>query len=192
MRVRRPLAQADVQRLACVGAGGEVRVIPEPLGVAVGGTLLLVAADLAEEAVTSTTSRAFPGPAPAFQARSSARPSSASSWRTCPNVNTRKNVPNIEGAGIQPPGSRRAGPARSTAQSSMLSAPSPANHAATRPADRRAPRSQLRRQRRDQHHSGARNDPLIVEADPPAIQGHSSSRTGQNLPTARWMRASGG
>ena len=51
LRVRRPLAQADVQHLAGVRAGGEDRVIPEQLGVAVGGALLQTAADLADEAV---------------------------------------------------------------------------------------------------------------------------------------------
>jgi hypothetical protein len=39
-------------------------------------------------------------------------------------VNARKNVPSVEGAGIQPPSSRRVLPARKISQSSMLSAPS--------------------------------------------------------------------
>ena len=51
LRVRRSLPQPDVQRLAGVGAGGEDRVVAEQLGVSVGGALLLVAADLADEAV---------------------------------------------------------------------------------------------------------------------------------------------
>jgi len=44
-----------------------------------------------------------PGPPPAFQARSSAWPSSASSRRTCPKVNARRNVPSVDGADSQPP-----------------------------------------------------------------------------------------
>ena len=51
LRVRRPLPQADVQRLARVGAGGEDRVVAEQPRVAVGGALLQAAADLADEAV---------------------------------------------------------------------------------------------------------------------------------------------
>jgi hypothetical protein len=39
-------------------------------------------------------------------------------------VKARKNVPSVEGAGSQPPNSRRVRPARSTSVSSMLSAPS--------------------------------------------------------------------
>src|SRR4051812_6210076 len=58
-------------------------------GIAVGGALLEPAADLADEAVDVDHQRPAPGPAPACQARSSARPSRASSWRTCPNVNGR-------------------------------------------------------------------------------------------------------
>ena len=73
---------------------------------------------------TSTVRRPAPGPAPAFHARVSASASSRSSWRTCPNVNARRNVPSVDGAAIQPPNSRRVRPARSTSVSSMLSAPS--------------------------------------------------------------------
>jgi len=49
--VCRPSAQADVQYLSGVGAGGEDRVIPEQLGVPVGRALLQPAAHLADEAV---------------------------------------------------------------------------------------------------------------------------------------------
>ena len=51
LRVRRALAQADVQRLARVRPGGQDRVIAQQLGVAVGGALLQPPADLADEAV---------------------------------------------------------------------------------------------------------------------------------------------
>src|SRR6266516_2126075 len=73
---------------------------------------------------TSTTRRPTPGPAPARHARVSASPSTRSSWRTCPNVNARRNVPRVEGAATQPPNRRRVRPERSTSESSMLSAPS--------------------------------------------------------------------
>jgi hypothetical protein len=39
-------------------------------------------------------------------------------------VNARRNVPSVDGAGSQPPSSRRVRPALSTSVSSMLSAPS--------------------------------------------------------------------
>jgi hypothetical protein len=51
LRVRRSLAQADMQRLARVRPGGEDRVVAQQLGVPVGGALLQPAADLADEAV---------------------------------------------------------------------------------------------------------------------------------------------
>src|SRR3954468_23349999 len=51
LRVRRSPAQPDVQRLARVGPGREDRVVAEQLRVAVGGALLEIAADLADEAV---------------------------------------------------------------------------------------------------------------------------------------------
>ena len=60
---------------------------------------------------TSTTNRCSPGPAPAFHARASVSPSTRSSWRTCPKVNARRNVPSVEGAGIHP-NSRFVRPAR--------------------------------------------------------------------------------
>src|SRR6266536_2783424 len=73
---------------------------------------------------TSTTRRPTPGHAPARHAHVSASPSNRSSWRTCPNVNARRNVPSVEGAATQPPNRRRVRPERSTSESSMLSAPS--------------------------------------------------------------------
>src|SRR6266498_2133748 len=73
---------------------------------------------------TSITRRSAPGPAPALHARVSVSPSTRSSWRTCPNVNARRNLPSVEGAATQPPKRRRVRPERSTSASSMLSAPS--------------------------------------------------------------------
>jgi len=54
--VRRPLPEADVQCLARVGPGREERVVAQQPGVAVAGALLVVAADLAEDAATSINS----------------------------------------------------------------------------------------------------------------------------------------
>jgi hypothetical protein len=55
-----------------------------------------------------------------------------SSWRTWPNVNERRNVPNVDGARI-PVNNRPIPPWRSRSRSSMLSAPAtiPATTAAT-------------------------------------------------------------
>jgi hypothetical protein len=49
--VRRALAQPGVQHLTAVGAEGQQRVQAEPAGVAVAGTLLVVAVDLADRGV---------------------------------------------------------------------------------------------------------------------------------------------
>jgi hypothetical protein len=51
LRVRRPLAQADVERLARVRPRREQGVIAEHVRVAVGGALLEAPADRADEAV---------------------------------------------------------------------------------------------------------------------------------------------
>src|SRR3954465_3225952 len=51
LRGGRPTAQADVQRRAGIGAGGQDRVVAEQPRVAVGRALLAVAANLALEAV---------------------------------------------------------------------------------------------------------------------------------------------
>jgi hypothetical protein len=90
--------------------------------------------------VSSTSTNAYPPPAVAVSSSSPAgrragpanptraasasrnRDATASSWRTCPNVNARKNDPNVDGAyalaKILP-----IPPWRSSAMSSMLSAP---------------------------------------------------------------------
>ncbi len=72
----------------------------------------------------STTRRPLPGPAPARHARPSAWPSTRSSWRTCPNVNERRNVPSVEGAIGRCPSTASVRPARNRSQSSIESAPS--------------------------------------------------------------------
>ena len=125
LRVRRPLAQPDVQRLARVRAGGEDRVVAE----AAACSRRRRPASAGRRPRRRSCRRRSPAARrrarrpPATRARAPA-PSSASSWRTCPNVNARRNVPSVDGAGIQPPSSRRVRPARSTSVSSMLSAPS--------------------------------------------------------------------
>ena len=52
------------------------------------------------------------GPTPAVQARSSARPLTASSWRTCPKVNDLRNVPSVDGAITRCPSTEAVDPAR--------------------------------------------------------------------------------
>jgi len=52
----------------------------------------------------------------------SRREATASSWRTCPKVKVRRNVPNVEGARI-PSNSRSIAPCRNSAMSSIESAP---------------------------------------------------------------------
>lgn len=49
--VRRSFAQPDVQHLTTVGTCGQQRVVAELAGVTVGGTLLLVSVDLADERI---------------------------------------------------------------------------------------------------------------------------------------------
>jgi hypothetical protein len=102
-------------------------------------------------------------------------------------VNARKNVPNVDGAGIQPPNSRPVRLPRSTPVSSMLSAPSTiANSSAItlRPvlaAPGRSRRSRTRlpvsaskteplRERRDQRHPRVADDPLVIDLDPHTVQ----------------------
>jgi hypothetical protein len=73
---------------------------------------------------TSTTRRPPPGAPPAAQARLSASPSTRSSWRTCPKVNARKNVPSVDGAATRWPSTAPMRPERTMSQSSIESAPS--------------------------------------------------------------------
>ena len=96
--VRRAFAHPGVDDLTGVGACRQDRVVAEHLRVAERGALLEVSGDLADRRVESIVNASSPGPAPAAQARSRAWPLTASSWRTCPNVNDRKNVPNVDGA----------------------------------------------------------------------------------------------
>src|SRR6266540_3746578 len=64
-----------------------------------------------------------PGPAPAAHARMSSCSVSRSSWRTCPKVNERRNVPSVEGAMTRWPSTVAVCPQRSTSASSMQSPP---------------------------------------------------------------------
>src|SRR6266496_421094 len=95
---------------------------------------------------TSTTRRPTPGPAPARHARVSASPSTRSSWRTCPNVNARRNVPRVEGAATRPPRAQQHEPLNQTLEPQPL------------------------RERRRQRDPGVRHDPLIVKNDPHLVQ----------------------
>jgi hypothetical protein len=62
----------------------------------------------------SIVSGAAPGPAPSRHARRIVSASIRSSWRTCPKVNDRKNVPNVEGAMTRNGNTRCVAPARNT------------------------------------------------------------------------------
>src|ERR1019366_8477155 len=65
---------------------------------------------------------ASPGPAPAFQARASSSPLTASSWRACPQVKARRKVPMVDGAATHWPIIEAVAPERSRSTSSMQSA----------------------------------------------------------------------
>jgi hypothetical protein len=63
------------------------------------------------------------GPAPSAQARVNATSATRSSWRTCPKVNARRNVPSVEGAITRWPSTAVVAPELSRSTSSMQSAP---------------------------------------------------------------------
>ena len=109
------------------------------------------------------------------------RAATASSWRTCPKRNARRNVPSVEGART-PSNSRGIPPWRSTSMSAIESAPAtmPATSADTfAPAATPAPPGTVRcasasslsparcgqRHRRDQ--PGARHEIRIIEHSRP-------------------------
>src|SRR3954468_12231652 len=121
--VRRSLPEADVQHLARVRACGEDRVVAEHAGVAVGGALLQPAADLADEAVDvddeplgAGTGAGVPG---ALKRPAEQRVELADM------PEGKRAQPRPERRGRRDPAtrSRRARPAPSRPQSSMLSAP---------------------------------------------------------------------
>ena len=90
--------QPGVQHLAGVGAGGQQRVVAELVGVAVGGALLVMAVDLADRGVGVDDQLAATRPGARCPGRLSAISASRSSWRTCPKVKLRRNVPTVEAA----------------------------------------------------------------------------------------------
>jgi hypothetical protein len=231
LRVRRPVPEPDVQRLAGVRARGEDRVVAEDPGVPVGGALLAVATDLADEAVDIDHQPSRAGTGPGLpRARQ----------RLGQQLVQLAHVPEREGAQERPERRRR----RDPASEQPASTPGPehvdvidavcaehhredqCHHLAARvrgarpiaPQPHQPPRERLDSQalgkRGDQHHAGVRDDPLIVELNPQAVQsdgrvmvhhegdlltagpgcptqpqkpcsgGHSSSNTGRNPPTA--------
>ena len=102
-RLRAPLggslAQPGVQHLAGVGPGGQQRVVAEHLACSRRrrrASGLPWTSQIVES--RSIVTAVEPGPAPSDQARRIVSAITASSWRTCPNVNARRNVPNVEGA----------------------------------------------------------------------------------------------
>ena len=84
--------------ISAVSAGSDKWVIAELAGVAVGGALLAMSVHFADRRVQIDHQRCVAGPAPSSHARSSSRAATASSWRTYPNVNDRRNVPIVDGA----------------------------------------------------------------------------------------------
>src|SRR3954449_2369930 len=124
LRVRRALAQPDVQRLTGVGARGQQRVIPEDARVAVAGALLLVAADLADEAVDVDHQPPGAGTRPGLPGARQRLGQQLVELAHMPERERAQKRPSVDGAGSQPPNRRRVRPARSTSASSMLSAPS--------------------------------------------------------------------
>ena len=107
-------AQPGVEHLAGLRDGGQQRVVAQGAGVAVGGALLVVAVDLADRGVHVDGQRLFGGPRPSCQARPIVSAITASSWRTCPKVKARRNVPSVEGAITRNGSTARVAPARST------------------------------------------------------------------------------
>ena len=65
-------------------------------GIAERGALLRAAVHLADERVDVDDQAPVTGPG--ARARVSVSPRTRSSWRTCPIVNDRKNVPSVDGA----------------------------------------------------------------------------------------------
>jgi hypothetical protein len=109
--------------LAGVGAGGQQRMVAKLAGVAVGGATLGVAVDVAHVESMSTVIGAWPGPAPAAHPRVRSVSAAWSSWRTCPKVNERRNVPSVEGAMTRWPSTWLVAPVRSRSASSIQSPP---------------------------------------------------------------------
>ena len=71
----------------------------------------------------STVNSATAGAAPTDHARASACSAALSSWRTCPNVNDRKNVPAVDGATTAKGSTAPDAPDRSRSVSSMQRPP---------------------------------------------------------------------
>jgi hypothetical protein len=113
------------------GHDGEQRVQPFDPGVPVSGALFGVPVGGLDGVVDVEVAGLVSAGIGAFLAKAVRnRAATASSCRTCPRVNVRRNVPSVEGAQI-PVKSRPIPPWRSRSMASMLSAP--ATIPATRP-----------------------------------------------------------
>ncbi len=185
--VGRSLAQADVQRLPGVGARGQQRVVPVELGVAVGGALLVVAADLTDEAVdvdhqpaVARAGAGLPGPLdrPAQQRveladvpeRQRAQERAERRWRGDPAAQQPARPARPQHAGVVD----AVGPEHHREQqrhdlTSRVRRPGPVAPQAHQPASQRLDPQALR-DRRDKHHACLTNQPLIVEPDPQPVQ----------------------
>jgi hypothetical protein len=113
-----------VQHLPGVGTDGEDRVITADFRVAERRALLGAAERLADERVDVNDQALVVRSAARRPRALDRRSNTRSSWRTCPNVNERKNVPSVDGAIIRCPTMSAVRPDRSRSQSSMQSAPS--------------------------------------------------------------------
>src|SRR6266545_8061897 len=116
-------ALAGVQHLAGVGPGGQQRVVAEQAGVAVGGTALVRAVDLAHGGVHVHRHGLAPGPGASRPCPGKDLFSARSSWRMWPKVNERRNVPSVLGAITRWPSTLAVAPVRSTSALSLQSPP---------------------------------------------------------------------
>ncbi len=82
-------------------------MIPAPSGVPETDPLLPVAVNFTDEAIDIDHEALLTRASTRPHARVSVWSSTRSSWRTWPKVNARRNVPSVDGAGSQPPRSRR-------------------------------------------------------------------------------------
>ena len=119
--------------------GGEQRVQPADPGVAVSRALLGVPVDLDDRVVDVDQTRPVDRRRRAVSVRPGRRnrDATASSWRTCPKVNARRNEPSVEGAygSIEERAHRRRGAAGPCHRCCRRRRPSPPP--ATSPSDRR-------------------------------------------------------
>ncbi len=177
-----------MQRLEGIRPYSDDRVVAELARVAEAGTCLWSPWTSQTNESTSITSRPDPGPAPAAQARRSDSASTRSSWRTCPNVKPRKNVPSVEGASTRWPTTRLVSPTRSTSQSSIESAPSSiacTSDSTFAPAPDPAERSASETDSSTRRSTPSRSQSVAASTTPALATIRSSSKTASNRSNPR-------